>query len=303
MSRTGLVYRDEFIQHDTGEMHPESLLRLKAIMMAIEEAKLDLTRLDIEPATKKDLLRNHIAEHIEFIEECCAAGGGYPDGDTKMMEASWDAALLAAGAGISACKAVLDDKLDNVFCAVRPPGHHAESDRAMGFCLFNNTAIAAHWLKEERGLDRIAILDWDVHHGNGTQESFIDDAHVYYISMHQYPHFPGTGFPHERGKDKRNLNIQFAPGADRETWLSALKGQVVPELERFAPQMLLVSSGFDAHKDDPLSQQSLTTEDFATMTRMTKHIAGGKCVSMLEGGYHLGALADSTIAHIKALME
>jgi acetoin utilization deacetylase AcuC-like enzyme len=216
---------------------------------------------------------------------------------------SWNAALLAAGGGIAACKAVLDKAYDNVFCVVRPPGHHAERDWAMGFCLFNNVAIAARWLRSVAGVKRVAILDWDVHHGNGTQHAFYDDETVYYASIHQFPHYPGTGRPEERGAGNTNLNIPMAVGNGPKEWLSAIDKQVVPEFERFEPEFLLISAGFDAHRLDPLGGQLLEAETFAEITRRMRPFAGGRTVSLLEGGYHLEALSESATAHLKALQE
>jgi acetoin utilization deacetylase AcuC-like enzyme len=303
MAKTGFVFREESLWHDTGQFHPESPARLTAIVEAFEKAGLNPPRLDVAPATREDLLRVHTAHHIDTIEMTCANNLPYPDPDTVMGDGSWDAALLAAGGAIAGCKAVLDGQYDNVFWAMRPPGHHAERDRAMGFCLFNNVAIAARWLRDVAGLKRVAILDWDVHHGNGTQHAFYDDDTVYYVSIHQHPHFPGTGFAEERGKDNTNLNVPMPPGVPAELWHSALDNLILPELKRFKPEFLLVSAGFDAHHLDPLGRQRLEAADFARMTRTVKKLAGGHIVSLLEGGYHLEALGESAVAHFKALQE
>ncbi len=301
MARTGLVFRTECELHDTGPGHPERPARLEAIRNAFLASGLALRDIPVEPAQREDLLRVHTEDHVAAIKKTCASGDNYPDADTVMGKGSWDAALLAAGGGISACRAVLQDEVDNVFVAVRPPGHHAEADRAMGFCLFNNIAIAAKWLQAEAGVGRIAIVDWDVHHGNGTQHTFYSDDSVYYASMHQHPLYPGTGFPSERGKNETNLNVQMAWGCGPEEWLAALESQIIPELERFAPDFLLISCGFDAHKLDPLASQRLESTTYADMTRMLKPIAGGRIVSLLEGGYNLDALAESAVAHVQAL--
>jgi acetoin utilization deacetylase AcuC-like enzyme len=209
--------------------------------------------------------------------------------------------LLAAGAGIAACEAVLDKKVDNAFCAVRPPGHHAERDRALGFCLFNNVAVAARWAQRERDVERIAIVDWDVHHGNGTQQAFYDDPTVYYASIHQHPLFPGTGRPDERGAKNTNLNVQMRPGAGDEAWLAALDEKILPELRRFDPQLLVMSAGFDAHRMDPLANQDLHTETFGEITRRLLSLDASAVVSVLEGGYNLEALGASVVAHVNAL--
>ncbi|NUM53993.1 MAG: histone deacetylase [Candidatus Hydrogenedentes bacterium] len=300
---TGYCFREEGLLHDTGRGHPECAARLEAIRKAFADAKVEYIAIDVEPATREDLLRVHTAEHIDTIERTCKQNADYPDADTVMVKASWDAALLAAGGAIAACKAVLEGKVDNAFSAMRPPGHHAERDRAMGFCLFNNIAIAARWLRDVRGIGKVAILDWDVHHGNGTQHTFYDDDTVYYASMHQHPLYPGTGYPSERGKNNTNLNVQMDWGFGPKEWLAALDMQIIPEFERFKPDFLLISSGFDAHKMDPLASQRLETETYAEMTRRVKHLANGGIVSLLEGGYHLGALGESAVAHFNALRE
>jgi acetoin utilization deacetylase AcuC-like enzyme len=186
---------------------------------------------------------------------------------------------------------------------MRPPGHHAEAGHAMGFCLFNNVVVAARWLQTEAGVKKIAILDWDVHHGNGTQHSTYNDADVYYISLHQYPHYPGTGRPEERGPHNTNLNLILPPGAPAEQWMDSFHTQAIPELEKFAPDFLLISCGFDAHRMDPLSHQYLETHHFVEMTRAVQPLAGGRIVSLLEGGYNLHALAECSIAHFRTLQE
>ncbi len=302
-AKTGLCYRKEYLLHDTGPMHPESPARLEAILGAFQAASMDPKRVSVDQAARADLLRVHTAVHIDTIEHTCANNYPYPDMDTNMGKASWEAALLAAGGGISACKGVVEGEYRNVFCAVRPPGHHAEADRAMGFCLFNNIAVAAQWLRAEAGVARVAILDWDVHHGNGTQHSFYEDDTVYYASIHQHPHYPGTGHPGERGKNNTNLNVQMPPGCAPEEWFNALDTMILPEFERFDPDFLLISSGFDAHRLDPLGHQLLETEHFAEMTRKLKPVANGRIVSLLEGGYHLQAMGESAVAHFKALEE
>lgn len=303
MAKTGFVFRDESFWHDTGQFHPESAARLTALLEAFEKAGLTPPRLEVEPAARGDLLRVHTAQHIDTIEMTCKNNLPYPDPDTVMGEGSWEAALFSAGGGIAACKAVLDGEYDNVFVAMRPPGHHAERDHAMGFCLFNNIAIAARWLRDVAGVKKVAIFDWDIHHGNGTQQAFYDDDTVYYVSIHQHPHFPGTGFPEERGKNNTNLNIQMPPGVPAELWHSALDNLIMPELNRFRPDFLLLSAGFDAHHLDPLGRQRLVAGDFARMTRRVKKLAEGRIVSLLEGGYHLEALGESCVAHFNALQE
>lgn len=302
MNNTAIVFREEGIFHDTGPYHPEKPARLEAVLDAFARHKIDPPFLEIEPATREDLLRVHTVQHVDTIERTCKNNLDYPDPDTIMGEASWEASLLSAGGAISGCKAVLEGKYKSVFEIMRPPGHHAESNRAMGFCLFNNVAIAGRWLTDVAGLKRVAIFDFDVHHGNGTQNIFYNDDRVYYISIHQFPHYPGTGFPEERGKNNTNLNIQMMPGVPEELWHSAIENLVLPELKRFQPEFLLISAGFDAHRKDPLGSQNLEEEDFARITRAVKGIAGGRIVSLLEGGYNLEALGESCVAHYLALM-
>ena len=303
MARTGLVYDDAMLLHDPGSGHPECPARLAAIKTAFEKADIDPTEISITLATTEDLARVHSEEHIETIRRTCATNARYTDPDTHMVQASWKAAMLAAGGAISACKAVHEGVVDNAFCAVRPPGHHAEHDRAMGFCLFNNIAIAARWLQKIAGVKRVAIFDWDVHHGNGTQHTFLNDPTVYYASIHQHPFYPGTGWPWERGAEDTNLNIQMARGTGPDQWIEAITKQILPEFERFKPDFLLISAGFDAHHLDPIGGQRLETETFAQMTNLVKGIANGRVVSLLEGGYHLEALGDCAVAHFRALQE
>jgi len=303
MARTGLAFDEACIKHDQGRGHPERPERLRAIKRALDESGMDLTPLKVSKASREDVQCIHTEDHVKTIERTCRDHLPYPDPDTQMGPDSWEAALLAAGSGIAACKAVLAGDVANAFCAVRPPGHHAESDRAMGFCLFNNVAIAARWLRNEAGIGKVAIVDWDVHHGNGTQFSLYDDDTIYYLSIHQHPHYPGTGFPHERGKNNTNLNIQMPPGEGPEEWLAAVSERILPELATFQPAFLLISAGFDAHKNDPLGGQRLEPETFAEMTWALKDVAGGKMVSILEGGYDLDGLAESAKLHVRALAE
>ncbi len=303
MARTALIYSDVGLEHITPHGHPECLERLIAIKDAFAATNLNPPRIEPVAATRQELLRIHTERHIETVHGTCMASTSYDDPDTFMVPGSWNAALLAAGGAIEGCKAVMNGTVKNVFSAMRPPGHHAEADYAMGFCLFNNVAVAARWLQAEAGVQRVAILDWDVHHGNGTQHSFYNDPSVYYVSLHQFPHYPGTGRTDERGAHNTTLNLPMLPGTPAEVWLEAIQSQVVPELERFDPGFLLISCGFDAHEHDPLGDQNLKTEDYARMTRMVKHLAGGRVVSLLEGGYNLHALGESAVAHFRALDE
>lgn len=303
MAHSAFMFSSASYGHCVPMGHPECPERLTAIREGFEEAGLASPQLEPKAATRDDLLRVHTAEHIDLVEATCAQEGFCDDPDTHMVRGSWDAALQSAGGAIEACKLVLDGAYDNVFFATRPPGHHAEADRAMGFCLFNNVAIAAAWLREVAGLERVAILDWDVHHGNGTQHSFYDEPTVFYVSLHQSPHYPGTGHADERGAGNATLNFPMAMDTPAAVWLETMEHNVVPALEEFAPDFLLISCGFDAHRLDPLSQQHLESSHYAEMTRMVKPIADGKIVSLLEGGYSLGALRESSVAHFTALTE
>jgi acetoin utilization deacetylase AcuC-like enzyme len=300
---TALITRPEMKLHDQGPGHVEQPARLSAVLRALEEAKLPLKAIECQPARIEDLLRIHTQDHVDIIKRTCEKSLRYPDPDIATSKGSWEAALLAAGSGIAACDAVLSGKANNAFCAVRPPGHHAEKDHAMGFCLFNNIAIAARWLRDVKGVKRVAILDWDVHHGNGTQHSFYDDDTVYYASLHQHPLYPGTGFPEERGAGNTNLNVQMRPFFGPAEWLEALDKKVLPEFERFSPDFLLISAGFDAHKEDPLGSQKLESDTYSQMTARVKHISNGKIVAMMEGGYDLDALAEASVAHVRELTK
>ncbi|MFO7974341.1 MAG: histone deacetylase [Candidatus Hydrogenedentota bacterium] len=303
MAKTGYVYREEYLRHFAGPHHPERPERLRAVHDALGHAELPLVEIHCEPASREALLRVHSEEHITTIERTCREELTYPEPDTSMGASSWNAALLAAGGCIAACRAVLEKRVDNAFCAMRPPGHHAEHDHARGFCLFNNIAIAGRWLQAAKGVQRIAIVDWDVHHGNGTQQAFYDDSSVYYGSIHQYPLYPGTGRPEERGAENTNLNIPMAPDTGPDAWLNAIETKILPELRRFEPEFLLMSAGFDGHRLEPLAQQRLESATFGEITRQLLSLDVRAVVSVLEGGYNLEALGESVVEHVKALND
>ncbi|HOV60400.1 MAG TPA: histone deacetylase [Candidatus Hydrogenedentes bacterium] len=301
MARTAIYYSEKALAHDTGEFHPESSDRLRAALDAIRRSGLNTPIVEPEAASIEDICRIHTREHVDTVQRCCLGKETYPDPDTVFMEHTWDAALLAAGAGITAARAILDGACESAFVLMRPPGHHAEPDYAMGFCVFNNIAITARWIRDVAKAHRVAIFDFDVHHGNGTQHAFYNDDTVFFISLHEYPQFPGTGFPHERGKSNTNLNVQMPPGCSPDQWTNTVRGVVVPQLQLFAPDFLLISAGFDAHRLDPLGNQLLEAEHFAEMTRLVREIAGGRIIAFLEGGYHPVALGQSLVAHLREL--
>jgi acetoin utilization deacetylase AcuC-like enzyme len=312
MRRTGLVLDPVFEGHDTGRGHPESPARLARIREVLEDRRLDLrcTRVPVTPATDAALLRVHDAAHIRRVEDACAAGERFIDSmDTAVGTESARIARLAAGSLTVLCAEVAAGRLGGGLAIVRPPGHHAERDLAMGFCLFNNVAVAAAALRAECAVDRVLIVDWDVHHGNGTQHIFEEDPAVFYYSSHQMPLYPGTGYAWERGKGRgagATLNVPLRPGDGDDLFLAGLEEALVPAMESFRPEFVLVSAGFDAHGADPLGSLRVSTDAFAEATRIVRGIAdqfaAGRVVSTLEGGYDLEALAASTAVHLEALL-
>lgn len=312
-SKTGFIYHDAFLQHETGYGHPERPDRLRSITHHLQQAGMwiQLQHPHFDKASEKWILRVHTARHWKFVKESCARGVEILDqGDTHVCPKSYDVALLAVGGVLVGIDAVMKGALKNVFCAVRPPGHHAESDAAMGFCLLNNVAIGARYAQQQYRIGKVAIVDWDVHHGNGTQEIFYEDPSVFYISTHQYPFYPGTGARTETGNGKGKgytLNCPMSVNSGEKEYMEAFTKEIVPAVETYKPDLLIISAGFDAHKDDPLANINLTEESFAKFTRMLMEIAdkhcGGKLVSVLEGGYNLEALARSVEAHIKVMRE
>lgn len=307
MARVAFVYDERFLTHRTPSGHPERADRLLYLVHHLKEAPLwqNLTHLRPSPAKEEDVLAVHSRAHYVRLKEICARGGGMLDeGDTHAVRESFDVALLAAGAVTTAIDAVREGKVDAAFCAVRPPGHHAERERAMGFCLFNNVAVGARYAQRRYGVQHVAVLDWDVHHGNGTQHIFEEDPTVFYISLHQYPFYPGTGARDERGIGRGEgftLNIPLPAGTGEERYLEAFDREIIPALQTFKPELLIISAGFDAHRDDPLGGMKLTDESFAKMTSLVQGIA--PVVSVLEGGYHLEALARSAERHLMTLYE
>ena len=310
---TGLIGHPACLGHLPPPGHPECAERLRAVSAALEtDAFQDLVRIDAPYADEADLLRAHTREHLDVIlgpATRAAVGKGYVriDGDTAMAAGSIDAALRAAGAVVTAVDEVHAGRLRNAFCAVRPPGHHAERARAMGFCLFNNVAVGALHARAVHGYRRIAIVDFDVHHGNGTQDIFWSDIDSLYASSHQAPFYPGTGCASERGVADNIVNAPLRAGSGSREFRAAYERDILPALQRFSPDFIFISAGFDAHRDDPLAELELVENDFTWVTQSICQIArmcsGARVVSVLEGGYDLEALARSSAAHVRALME
>lgn len=297
------------LQHDPGPGHAEQPARLRAVLRALDHDRYAaLDRIEAPRATREQLLRVHSAAHVEHVLASAPPEGGVYrlDEDTAMSPGSVEAALHAAGAAVAAVDAVLGGGARRAFCAVRPPGHHATRDQAMGFCLFNNVAVAAAHAMAAYDLKRVAIADFDVHHGNGTQAIFEREPRVLFVSSHQSPLYPGSGRESERGAGNI-VNGTLSPGAGSHEFRELWDGMLLPRLQAFKPQLVLVSAGFDAHRDDPLADIRLGQEDYAWLTErlvaLARNHAGGRLVSTLEGGYDLAALAASTTAHVTALME
>jgi len=297
------------LEHFAGPQHPERPDRLRAILAALEHSDFAaLDRREAPAASEEQLGRAHPAEYVAEILSIRPgpSQGVALDGDTIMSEGSAEAALRAAGGACAAVDAVMAGEVGAAFAAVRPPGHHAEPARAMGFCLFNNVAVAALHARARWGLRRVAVVDFDVHHGNGTQAMFWDDADLFFASSHQSPCYPGTGRVGETGVAGNVVNAPLPPGTDGAGFRAAWSGRILPALEGFAPELLIVSAGFDAHRADPLANLNLSETDFAWVTgelvAVADRVAGGRIVSCLEGGYDLAALAASAAAHLKVLM-
>jgi acetoin utilization deacetylase AcuC-like enzyme len=308
---TLLYYVPRFLDHDTGA-HPEGPERLRATMARIEHTGLaaDCTRPRWEPALRDRIERVHEPGHLERMAALSAAGGGHADSDTVISAASYDVATLAVGAACDAVDRVISGESKTAMCVVRPPGHHALADRAMGFCVFNNIAIAAAVARDEYALERILIVDWDVHHGNGTQDAFYSDERVGFLSSHRWPFYPGTGDSDETGSGGglgTTLNLPVKFGTPRETYLERFASELEKFADRMRPQLVLLSAGFDSHRADPVGSLGLETEDFAELTKLVQNIAAthadGRIVSILEGGYNPPILADCVATHLHGLMD
>jgi len=306
---TALITDGSALEHVTPPGHPEQVARLLRIIAELDDPKFHaLERIRAPVAGDGDLLRAHPEGYIAAIRDAAPAQGwAQIDADTFMSPGSLEAAMRAAGAGVRAVDMVLTGKASNAFVAMRPPGHHAEETTAMGFCLFSNVAIAARHALEHHGLSRVAIVDFDVHHGNGTQDVLQAEARTLFCSTHQMPLFPGTGHAHETGAHNNVINVPLKAGDGRAEFEAAMEGTILPAVYKFAPELVLISAGFDAHAADPLANLMLREADFAWITHRLCDIAdahcGGRVVSTLEGGYDLDALAASVAAHVEVLME
>jgi acetoin utilization deacetylase AcuC-like enzyme len=306
--KTGLITSDTYQNHNTGDEHPEKIDRVTVIIDNLK--KLDNKSLIWKKPSKFDrslLEITHNSDYINFIEKSFPKKGlSFLDGDTIVSPGSKDATSDAVGSIITAIDGVQSKEFKNAFCAVRPPGHHATKNKAMGFCVYNNIAVGAQYLLNKFSLKKVAIFDLDIHHGNGTQDIFYNNPNVFYISTHQYPFYPGTGSENEKGKYNNVLNIPLPSGTNSEEYLNALN-TVLKRLKDFNPDFILLSAGFDAHRHDPIGQFNLESNDFYTITKrvleISKLCCEGKVVSILEGGYDLNALTESTEVHVNALLE
>ncbi|MDK9720903.1 MAG: histone deacetylase family protein [Rhodospirillales bacterium] len=305
---TLLITHPVFIEHDPGPHHPECPERLKVVLAALETEEFHfLAREEAPHATMEQLSRVHPMSHIEHILSSVPhEGQATIDGDTFLSPYTGEAALRAAGAVCLAIDDVMAGKARNAFCAVRPPGHHAELHQAMGFCFFNNVVVGAYHARAAHNLKRVAVVDWDVHHGNGTQHLMEDDPDFFYASTHQSPLYPGTGWADETGVAGNVVNVPLPPGTDGAGFRAAFSSRILPRLEEFKPELILISAGFDAHVADPIANLKLEAEDFGWATREILAVAGRVCdhrvVSVLEGGYDLAALMVCTTHHVRALL-
>ena len=313
MGRTGFVYHPQYLEHDMGAGHPESADRLRAIVTRLERSGVlsRLIQINPTPASDEWITQVHTTSYVEALKRRTPTTGRVSlDPDTSMSAGSLAAAYLAAGGALTAADAIMAGSVEHAFCAVRPPGHHAERDRAMGFCFFNNVAIAARYLQRRHAIARVLIVDWDVHHGNGTQHTFENDPTVLFFSTHQYPYYPGTGRATETGEGPgagATINVPMNAGEDDDTYREVFQNVLIPAADAFQPDFVIISAGFDAHKDDPLASMGLTEEGYADLTRMVvsiaRHHSRGRLLSCLEGGYNLQALSASVEHHLLTLLD
>jgi len=309
LNKTGYISDPFYLRHKN-EPHPENPGRLNAIQKKIESSKYynNLTLIQPRKATVEDIAKVHGTGYIQSVEDSCRNGVRNLDADTVISADSYQAALLSAGAGLEAVDKILEGTVDNAFCAVRPPGHHAEQNKAMGFCLFNNVGVIARYAQDVKKIEKVFIFDWDVHHGNGTQHSFYKDSSIYYSSIHQYPFYPGTGGVDETGTGDglgSNLNLPMRAFSCDSDYITSIENKLIPVIQKFNPDLIIISAGFDAHENDPLAQINLSTECYGKMTQKLMEIANdvcnGRILSMLEGGYDYSALADSVQLHVETL--
>tara|TARA_B100000287_G_C20642912_1_gene784164 strand:- start:560 stop:1480 length:921 start_codon:yes stop_codon:yes gene_type:complete len=304
--KTAIVKSDTSLNHNTGMGHPEQADRITAILETLKKNKNLLWKKPTK-VNKEILKMTHDSDYIDLIENSFPKKGlSYLDGDTVISPGSKDATIDAVGSIISAIDGIQNKEIKNAFCAVRPPGHHSSQNKAAGFCIFNNCSVGANYLIEKYKYKKVAIVDFDVHHGNGTQDIFYNNEKVLFISTHQYPFYPGSGSDKEKGKFNNIQNIPLPAGTNSEEYLNALEFGL-KKLKTFKPEFILISAGFDSHKDDPLAQFELNSKDFYEITKrilkISNQFCGGKVVSILEGGYNLNALAESTNEHVNALLE
>jgi len=308
--RTAILRDDIYLQHITGDYHPESHHRLEVVygMLQDEDMQDTFRVLSPRPATLEELQLNHSSNYIDQVASTAGRSFSSLDPDTTTSPKSWEAARMAAGGVLVAVDRVIEGEIENAFALVRPPGHHAESNKGMGFCLFNNIAIAAHYARQKHLLERILIIDWDLHHGNGTQNAFYEDPQVLYFSTHQYPYYPGSGSVDEDGQGKGKgftVNVPLPGGQGDQDFEAIFKEILKPIATQFKPQLILVSAGYDIYSQDPLGAMDVTPEGFATLTSLIMDMARSSCqgrvVITLEGGYHLDGLRDSVKATIKEL--
>ena len=309
---TGLLLDPIYKLHDTGPGHPEAPARYAAVTKALEESGLGNKTIPIHKrdATIDEIALCHMRKYIETAKDDVESGSGdLSTGDTSICPRSWDVAIAAVGGVLNAVDAVISGKVSNAFCAVRPPGHHARPAQGMGFCLFNNIAIGARHAQSKHGLDRVLIVDWDVHHGNGTQDIFYEDGSVFFFSTHQSPWYPFTGHAEETGSGKgkgTTMNCPFPAGSGMKEIGGAFREKLLPAIEKFRPDLIMISAGFDSRIDDPLGKFTLTDENFAELTQLMKQAAADHCkgrlVSVLEGGYNLSGLASAVTAHVGSMI-
>ena len=312
MLTTGLLYHPDYLKHDTGKYHPENASRLSYLMNHLEKKKILSEVEQIEPLNPpmQWIEKIHPQEYIRLIEDFSKHAPAHLDADTVISSETYRVAILSVGGVIDAIDGVMQGKVKNAFCAIRPPGHHAEPDRGMGFCIFNNVAIGARYVQEKYGLKRILIVDWDAHHGNGTQKAFYSDPTVYYFSVHQSPLYPGTGRESEEGEGEGlgyTLNIPMFAGSGDVEYIEVFNNIFSPAALKFAPEFIFISAGFDAHKDEPLANLQLSSKGFKEISQVIMKLAADTCegriVSVLEGGYNLKAMASSVEAHLLALLD